>query len=133
MKAAAQPLRFLLDASAPESVAAAFEKAGHIAIRHSEVLAEGASDVVVCETALKNDAILVAVDGDMRQLTKRFNPDNKRFKRLSMVQIACNGVMAAKRLDQAISVIEHEWVISQKKAASRLWFEITNHRLTTYR
>lgn len=88
---------------------------------------------MVCETALANGAILVAVDKDMKQLTKRFNPDQERFKKLSMIQIACNGVIASKRLEQAMSMIEHEWLVSQKKAASRLWFEISNHRLTTYR
>lgn len=76
---------------------------------------------------------MVAVDGDMKRLTRRFKPENDRFKRLSVVLIACNAAMAAKRLEQAMSVIEHEWQISQKKAAARLWFEIGNHRLTTYR
>ncbi|RWM28482.1 DUF5615 family PIN-like protein [Mesorhizobium sp.] len=133
MRAPAAHLVFLLDASAPESVALAIEKVGHKAIRHNDVLAEGATDIVVCETALANGAILIAVDKDMKQLTKRFNPDQERFKKLSMIQIACNAVMASKRLEQALSMIEHEWAVSQKKAASRLWFEITNHRLTTYR
>ena len=133
MKAPSVQLSFLLDASAPESVAVAIEKAGHKAIRHNDVLAEGATDIVVCETALANKAILIAVDKDMKQLTKRFNPDQARLKKLSMVQIACNAVMASKRLEQALTMIEHEWAVSQKKAAARLWFEISNHRLTTYR
>lgn len=133
MSAPSVQLTFLLDASAPESVAVALEKAGHKAIRHNDVLSEGAADIVVCEAALANAAILVAVDRDMKHLSRRFNPDQPRLKRLSMVQIACNAVMAAKRLDQALSMIEHEFAISQKKAAARLWFEITNHRLTTYR
>jgi hypothetical protein len=82
---------------------------------------------------LANNAILVAVDKDMKQLTKRFNRDHPRFKKLSMIQIGCNGTMAAKRLEQAMSLIQHEWAVSQQKAAARLWFEITNHRLTSYR
>lgn len=48
-------LVFLLDASSPESVAKVIEDAGHKPIRHNDVLAEGATDVVVCETAMKAD------------------------------------------------------------------------------
>lgn len=133
MTGAPQQLRFMLDASAPESVAKAIEAAGHVAIRHNDVLAESTPDIVVCETAIANDAILVAVDADIKQLTKRFGNQNDRLKKLSMVLISCNSVMAAKRLTQAMSIIELEWRVSQQKVSSRLWLEIANHRFTTYR
>lgn len=109
------------------------EEAGHKAIRHNDVLAEGATDVVVCETAMKNNAILVAVDTDMKRLTRRFKPETERFKKLSVIHIGCNAPMAAKRMEQALSLIEHEFGISRKKAASRVWMEITNHHITTFR
>lgn len=126
-------LVFLLDASAPESVALAIEKAGHQAIRHNDVLAEGASDVVVCETAMKNSAILVTVDTDMKRLTRRFKPEIDRFKKLSVIHLGCNAVMASKRMEQALTLVAHEFDLSCKKAASRVWMQITNHHFTTFR
>lgn len=123
----------MLDASAPESVAEVIEKAGHQVIRHNDVLAEGASDVVVCETAMSNKAILVAVDKDMKRLTRRFKPENERFQKLSVIHLGCNAVMASKRMEQALALISLEYDISCKKAASRVWMEITNHHFTTWR
>lgn len=127
------PLVFLLDASSPESVAKIIEKAGHKAIRHNDVLAEGATDVVVCETAMKNNAILVAVDNDMKRLTRRFKPENDRFKKLSVIHLGCNAVMASKRMEQALSLVAHEFDVSCRKASSRVWMEINNHHFTTFR
>jgi predicted nuclease of predicted toxin-antitoxin system len=126
-------LVFLLDASSPESVAKVIESAGHKAIRHNDVLAERTSDVVVCETAMKNNAILVAVDTDMKRLTRRFKPESDRFKKLSVVHLGCNAVMASKRMEQALSLIAHEFDVSCRKASSRVWMEITNHHFTTFR
>lgn len=126
-------LVFLLDASSPESVAKAIEDSGHKVIRHNDVLAEGATDVVVCETSMKNNAILVAVDTDMKRLTRRFKPETDRFKKLSVIHLGCNAVMAAKRMEQALSLIAHEFDVSCKKAASRVWMEVTNHHFTTFR
>lgn len=126
-------LRFFLDASVPESVALVIESHGHQAIRHHQALAEGTTDAVVCETAIQNEAILVAVDSDMKHLSKRFKNANDRFKKLSLVMISCSGVMASKRLDHAMSLIEHEWSVSVAKVSRRLWFEISNHQFTTYR
>jgi predicted nuclease of predicted toxin-antitoxin system len=79
-----------------------FSRAG--ASRHplSPGLPEGEPDTVVCATALANDAILVAIDGDMKQLARRFGQSVKseRFKRLSVIRLCCNEVLA-KRLGQA--------------------------------
>jgi hypothetical protein len=39
-------------------------------------------------------------------------------------------MLAAKRLEQAMSLIEHEWQFSSEKASRRLWVEIGAHHLT---
>lgn len=127
------PLRFFLDASVPDSVGKEIEAAGHDVIYHREALADGAKDPVVCQTAIENDAILVAVDADMKHLSKRFGKANDRFKKLDLLMCSCNAVMASKRVGQAISLVEHEWHISQSKTSRRLWVEITNHHILTYR
>ncbi|YCI03321.1 DUF5615 family PIN-like protein [Ensifer sp. D2-11] len=127
------PLRFFLDASVPDSVGREIADAGHQVIYHREALSDGAKDPVVCETAMANDAILVAVDADMKHLSKRFGKSDDRFKKLDLLMCSCNAAMASKRVVQALSLIEHEWHVSQTKTSRRLWVEITNHHILTYR
>lgn len=127
------PLRFFLDASVPDSVGRELASAGHEVIYHREALSDGAKDPVVCQTAIANSAILVAVDADMKHLSKRFGKSDDRFTKLDLLMCSCSAALASKRVVQAISLVEHEWQISQAKAARRLWVEITNHHILTYR
>lgn len=128
-------LRVFLDAGVPDSVANVFKSSGHTAILHREALLEKTPDDVVCATALANDAILVAIDADMKGLAKRFgiSSGSDRFARLSIIRICCNEVLASKRLDQAMSFVEHEWTISAEKVARRLWVDIGPHWLRSNR
>jgi predicted nuclease of predicted toxin-antitoxin system len=82
----------LLDAGVPDSVADVLKERGHHVILYREVLPEGETDTVVCATVLANGAILVAIDGDMKQLARRFGQSVKseRFKRLSIIRLGCN-------------------------------------------
>jgi hypothetical protein len=86
-------------------------------------------------TGSANMRVLVAIDGDMKQLAKRFgiSSGSERFKRLSILRLCCNEVLAAKRLQQAMTLIEHEWNISKEKAARRLWVDIGPHFLRSNR
>ncbi|MGN6548777.1 MAG: DUF5615 family PIN-like protein [Pararhizobium sp.] len=128
-------LRLLLDAGVPDSVGRSFRDVGHTVILHRDVLDDGAPDTLVCVTALKNESILVAIDGDMKRLTapKRFGPQDDRFARLNLIKLSCGEVQAANRIAQAMSFIELEWSISQQKVARRLWLEITNSHMVTHR
>ena len=125
----------MLDASAPDSVGSVFQKHGLEVIFHREVLDEGTPDYVVCATALKHEAILVAVDADIKRLTKRYGsaPDTARFKHLSVIRVGCNGPLAAKRVEQAMGLLESEWAYSQGKVARRLWVDICPHFIKTHR
>lgn len=126
-------MRFFLDASVPDSVGHVLAAAGHDVIYHRQALTDGSKDPVVCQTAMENGAILVAVDRDMKQLTKRFGVTDERFKNLSVLFCACTIPMAAKRVEQAISLIDHEWHFSEAKVGRRLWIEISNHQISTQR
>lgn len=135
MKSSRPILRTFLDAGVPDSVAEVFHKHGHVAILHREALPEKSTDAVVCATALANDAILVAIDGDMKTFAKRFgiSHGSSRFAKLNIIRLCCNEVLASKRLDQAMTFIEHEWQVSEEKTARRLWVEIGPHFLRTNR
>jgi predicted nuclease of predicted toxin-antitoxin system len=129
------PFRVLLDAGVPDSVGHVFEQRGHTVIFHREVLTEGAPDEVVCFAALTNEAILIAVDGDMKRLAKRYGAaeTHPRLTRLNLIRIGCNPVLAAQRVDQSMSLIEHEWAFSEAKTARRLWVDIGPHFVRTNR
>ncbi|MBD1544700.1 DUF5615 family PIN-like protein [Roseibium aggregatum] len=129
-------LRVLLDAGVPASVGRAFIDAGHFVIYHNDVLAEKTPDDVVCAAALSNNAILVAVDGDMKQFAKQYGGQSargKRFANLSIIRLRCNEVLASKRISQAMSLIEHEWDFSILKKARRMWVDIAAHSILTNR
>jgi predicted nuclease of predicted toxin-antitoxin system len=130
-----QEIRVLLDEGVPDSVGNAFSSNGHEVILHRDVLAQSATDELVCQTALINAAILVAQDKDMRQIAKRFGSPsmNNRFSRLNLIRICCEETQAAKRILQAISFIEHEWKFSCEKVARRLWVDIGAHFLKSNR
>jgi len=131
----AAKFRALLDAGVPDSVGAVFAKNGYAVLYHRNVLPEQTADEVVCATALANDSVLVAIDGDMKQMAKRYGitPQGERFDRLCIIRLCCNEVLAAKRLEQAISLINHEWTFTQGKAARRMWVDICPHQLRTHR
>jgi predicted nuclease of predicted toxin-antitoxin system len=125
----------LLDASVPDKVARVLSERGHQVIRHCEVLEDGTADVVVARTAMRNGAILVANDADMKRLTSRFggSPGTSRFDRLNLIKLGCNEPLTAKRLDHVLSLIEHEWHIACEKPARRLWIEVAAHFVRTFR
>ncbi|PCK81482.1 DUF5615 family PIN-like protein [Rhizobium sophoriradicis] len=125
-------MNFLLDAGVPISVGRTLQEHNHSVIFYPEVLPEKATDLHVCETALRNDAILVAIDGDMRRIANRFG-NNPRFDKLSLLHFGCNEALAAKRLTQAMALIEAEWAFKLEKASRRLWFEVTGQYFKTVR
>lgn len=126
-------LRFLLDEGAPRSVGRLLEEHGHEVIYFAEALTPGSPDVLVAKAAEANEAILVAVDGDMKELAKRAGIGGGRFRQLSLLKFSCREPMAAKRLAQALSLVEHEWAVSEEKAARRLFVEISDGFIKTHR
>jgi predicted nuclease of predicted toxin-antitoxin system len=131
----ATALRVFLDAGVPDAVGHVFEKAGYGVIYYRHALPEKTADEVVCATALANDAILVAQDSDMKRLAKQYGitPKGERFDRLSIIRLCCPEPQAAKRLQQALSLIELEWTYAKEKAARRLWVDVGPHHIRTNR
>lgn len=128
-------LKVFLDAGVPDSVGRVFSDYGYTVIYHRNALPEGSADEVVCATALANNAILVAIDGDMKQLAKRYGvtPQGDRFSKLNIIRLCCNEVLAAKRLGQALSLIDHELQFSKAKTSRRMWVDVLPHQLRTHR
>jgi predicted nuclease of predicted toxin-antitoxin system len=126
-------LRFFLDEGVADSVGKFLTERGHEVIYLRDSIATGSPDPLVCVAAQANDAILVAHDADMKGLAKRYGAGQGRFKYLSLIKLSCPEPRAADRMKEAITLIEHEWQISQTKAARRLYVEILTSVIRTMR
>jgi predicted nuclease of predicted toxin-antitoxin system len=102
---------------------------------HREVLLGGVKDEVVCEAALKNNAILIALDGDMKEFARKYGvtPRTDRFNRLNIIRLCCIETMAAKRMEQAFTLIEHEWQFAEALTARRMWIDLHKDYIRTHR
>ena len=126
-------LPLFLDEGAPRSVGAFLADRGHGVTYMQDVMARGSTDPLVAEVAQRNDAILVAVDKDMRQIAKRHGIGGTRFQRLHLLQFRCTAVQSVRRVREACSLIEHEWAYAQEKRARRFWVEIGDSYIRTQR
>jgi len=86
-------------------------------------------------TAIANSAIFVAIDNDVKGFARRYGTAQRgdRFDRLNLIHLRCGEVLAAKRIDQAMSFVEHEWAITEEKIARRMWIDIGPHYLRSHR
>lgn len=98
-----------------------------------EVMARGSPDALVAEIAERNDAILVAVDKDMRQIAKKHGVGRIRFRKLNLLQFRCSEPQAVHRIKDAVDLIEMEWDIASSKVARRFWVEIGEAYIRTHR
>ena len=135
MIAGTPPLKVLLDEGVPVSVGATCNARGYGVLYHADVLLGGEKDEVVCETALRNDAVLIAIDGDMKGLAHKYGvtPKSERFKRLNLIRLCCNEVLASKRIEQAFTLIEVEWAYARALAARRMWIDILKDQIRSHR
>lgn len=109
------------------------QEAGHEVIFLHEAIATGSNDDLVASAAIANEAILVAIDKDMRTSAKRNKISLNQYKRLSLLQLRCRETQAANRVRQALTLIEAEWNWAENKSSRRLFIEIGDSRIITNR
>lgn len=117
-------MRFFLDHNVPTSVAEALSAAGHEVIVLKDALAPTAPDPVVAAAAAANDAILVTFDKDFRAIAGRLGVSHNRIRKLSRVQMRCKGPNGARRIGEALSLIQHEWDYAQSRSDKRIFVEV---------
>ena len=117
-------LRIFLDECVPDGVWRIFSDCGHYVIYLREAGATGSPDPLVCTLAEENDAILVSLDGDMKQIAKGQGVSNKRFAMMSLIKFSCESAKAAARAADSMSIIEHEWERSKNTGTRRVFVEI---------
>jgi predicted nuclease of predicted toxin-antitoxin system len=98
-----------------------------------QAVERGSTDPIVVIAAQANDCILVALDGDMREIAKKNGVSNSRYKKLSLIKLSCNETQASNRVSQFLQLIESEWQIAEEKLSRRLFIDISDSRITIYR
>ena len=105
-------MRFFVDQCVPESVAKTLERHGHEVIRLRERIAPDSPDTLVAAVSEANNATLGTMDGDAKTIASRYGVGSRRYRRLSILRFErCRESRAAKRIDEAMSLIEHEWEV----------------------
>ena len=117
----------------PKSVGLCFEDRGHEVIYFPDAAVPGSPDPLVATISMENDAILVALDGDMRKLAQRRGVGQRRYRRLSLIKLSCRETIAARRVASAMSLIEHEWTLGETSASRRIFVEIGDSFIRTFR
>jgi predicted nuclease of predicted toxin-antitoxin system len=126
-------IRFLLDEGVPHSVGRVLQEAGYEVIFFEKILVKGSPDVLVQETSMLNEAVLVALDGDMSQAAKGWGVGSNRFKRLNLLKLSCRESQAAERVKETLPLIELEWNLESKTSERRLFVEIGKMYVKTHR
>lgn len=126
-------LRVFLDEGVPRSVGGCFENHGHTVLYFTDAAVPGSPDPLVASIATENNAVLVAVDGDMRKLAQRRGIGQNRYKMLSLIKLSCPETEAAARLEEAMSLIEHEWSLAKDPSKRRIFVEIGKNYIRTVR
>ena len=86
---------------------------GHTVTYGNRTLTPGTPDPVVCLISLNDQAILVAMDKDMKRIAKENGASNSQFASLSFVHLDCPEISAAERINQAMGLLEYEWERSE--------------------
>ena len=129
-------MRFFDDQCVPESVAKTLERHGHEVIRRRERIAPDSPGTLVAAVSEANNAILVTMDGDAKTIASRYGVGSRRYRRLSILRFErCRESRAAKRIDEAMSLIEHEWEVGGGRESQdrRMFVVITDGTIRTNR
>jgi len=126
-------LRLFLDEGVPDSVGHAFLEAGHQVAFLNRTLARGSSDHLVCTIADINRAILVALDGDMKRIAQGYGAGGRKYANLGLIKLSCFEPDAAKRVREAMSLIEHEWAFTEGRDGRRIFLEISEKVIRSFR
>jgi predicted nuclease of predicted toxin-antitoxin system len=127
-------MRFFIDQNVPDSVGSVLVSNGHEVVPLRTRIPTSSPDTLVAAVAEANDAILVTFDPDFKALASRIGIGQRRFKRLSLIRFErCRESQAAQRMQDALSLIEHEWAISTGARDRRLFVVISRQTIRTHR
>ena len=128
-------MRFFTDQNVPDAVNRFLVRQGYAVIALREQIPTNSPDSLVAAVAEANSAILVTFDPDFKAIASRYGIGQRRFTKLSLIRFEkCRESQAARRLEQAMSLIEHEWSYGHNQGADRRMFIVlTSQTIRTHR
>ena len=127
-------MRFMLDENVPAEMAEMLVVHGHQAEFIRDYVPPGAADPLVATVAEQNNSVLVSFDGDFQVIAPRIPIGHRaRFRRLSRIWMRCGEPMGARRLESALSLVESEFELGQRRDDQRMMFWIGISYLRTER
>lgn len=113
---------FLLDEGVPRSVGRLLQEEGFGVIFFHEAAIEGAPDPVIADLAMRNDAVLVALDGDMKRIARGAGVSKSRFKSLGLLKLSCKEPQAVQRIRETLPFMRLQLSIATENCAPRRLF-----------
>ena len=129
------PMRFFTDQNVPDAVNRFLISKGFFVIALREQIPTNSPDSLVAAVAEANNAILITFDPDFKAIASRYGIGHNRFTKLSLVRFEkCRESQAARRIEDALSLVEHEWRHGHfQKLDRRLFVVITSQTIRTHR
>jgi predicted nuclease of predicted toxin-antitoxin system len=107
---------FFTDHNVPDSTGNAITAAGHQLTRLRECMLTDSKDPVIAIACAEAGQVLVSHDNDFRELSKRLKLTKKDYqRRLHRIDLRCPEPDGARRIAEAMSLIEHEWALAKSK------------------
>jgi len=126
-------LRVFIDQCVPDSAGKAFKECGHEVIYLREKIATNSPDPLVAAVAEANNAILVSLDADFKKIARRHGVGKREFRKLSLIKLSCRESRCFERIAEAMTLIIHEWNLAQQSQDRRLFIDIMDGVIRTYR
>ena len=126
-------LRFFLDEGVDDLVGESLERGGHLVFYLNRSFERGSPDPRVCDLADEAGAILVAIDSDMNRIAQGHGVSRSRFMKIGLLKLSCRERLARHRVASAMSLIEHEWNHTEGSSGRRLFVEIGDQVIRTFR
>lgn len=100
---------FFMDNNVAESVGKMLEAEKHDVVRLRECMAPDSSDPVVAIACVESSRVLISHDKDFKSISKRLSLTKRKCRQLHRIALHCKEPNAARRMKEAMTVIESEW------------------------
>jgi len=102
---------FFTDQNVPESVGDYLMSMKHDVTRLRHVMSPESSDPVIAVACSRSGHVLITHDTDFRETARRLRITQRQYRTsLHKIQMRCPEPRSAKRIAEALPVIEREWI-----------------------
>jgi len=107
---------FFTDQNVADSAGNFLKQCGHKLTRLRDCMATDTKDPLVALACANGGHVLVSHDNDFKQIAKKLNITKKQYRlKLHRLHLKCSEPFAAKRIGEAIKLIESEWQIAKRR------------------